>query len=92
MDPLAERFAEEHRRFLEENNPRVLSQQDDPSSYLSSVGRQAAESWEHQMVKFANSPAVQKLPHLERVRALQNHQQAVEEQILHDHILQPVPE
>jgi hypothetical protein len=87
VDPLAERYAEEHRRFLDENNPSVLRGQSDLHSYLSSVGEAAAERLEHQMAKFANSPEVQKLPHLERVRALQNHRQSVEEQIMHDLIL-----
>ena len=67
---MAEKYAEEYKRFLEENNATVLLKLEDLSSHLSSVGRQAAESWEHQMAKFANSPAVQKLPHLERVLAL----------------------
>jgi hypothetical protein len=43
------------------------------------------------MHKFANSNEVQSLPHQDRQRALQNHLQSVEEQIRHDHILQPVP-
>ncbi len=42
MDLLEKRYAEEHKRFLEENNPSVLRQQDDPTSYLSSVGQEAA--------------------------------------------------
>jgi hypothetical protein len=91
-DLLAEKYARLHKEFLEQNNPSVLSGQDDPTSYLSSMGRLAAESWRHQMHQFAKSREVQSLPHLDRIRALQNYQQAVEEQILHDHILQPVPE
>jgi hypothetical protein len=91
-DPMAKRFAQEHKQFLERHNPSVLSQQSDPHSYLSSVGQEAAESFGHQMAKFANSREVQKLPHLERVRALQNHRESVLEQIMHDLILQPVPE
>jgi hypothetical protein len=91
-NPMAKRLAEEHRQFLEQHNPSVLSGQDDPTGYLSEVGRLASESFEEQMWKFANSKEVQNLPHLERVRALQNHREAVLEQITHDYILQPVPE
>ena len=77
VDPLAERFAAEHRRFLEENNPSVLSKQDDPESYLSSAGSLAAESFRHQVHSFKNSPEQQKLPHLDRMRALQNYLELV---------------
>ena len=73
-------------------NPSVLSKQDDPESYLSSAGSLAAESFRHQVHSFKNSPEQQKLPHLDRMRALQNHLESVREQIMHDHILQPVPE
>ena len=64
----------------------------DPESYLSSAGSLAAESFRHQVHNFKNSPEQQKLPHLDRMRALQNHLELVREQIMHDHILQPVPE
>jgi hypothetical protein len=89
LDPLAQRYAEEHRRFLEENNPTVLSGQDDPTSYLYSVGSQAAERLGHFMAKYANSPEVQKLPHLARVRALQSRQHELEEIIRDEIICQP---
>jgi hypothetical protein len=62
MDPLAERFAAEHKRFLEENNPSVLSQQSDPTSYLSSVGETAADRYRDLMYRHDRSPEVQKLP------------------------------
>jgi len=45
----AKDHAEEHRKFLEENNPSVLRQQSDPNSYLSSVGEQAESMFEHLM-------------------------------------------
>jgi hypothetical protein len=92
LDRLAEKYASLHKEFLEQNNPSVLSGQDDPTSYLSSVGWLAAESYREQMHRLLNSKEFQKLPFQERRRALQNHQQSVEEQILHDHILQPVSE
>jgi hypothetical protein len=44
------------------------------------------------MMKHANSPAVQKLPHLERVRELQARRHEVEELIQHELILQPLRE
>ena len=47
--PTAERYAAEHKRFLEQHNPAVLHQQSDPASYLSSVGQQAAEMYRHLM-------------------------------------------
>ena len=91
-DPTALRYAAEHKWFLQENNPSVLSGQSDPTSYLYSVGSQAARRLEHLMALYSNSPEVQKLPHLARVRALQNRQFEVEEVIRHDLIYQPLPE
>ena len=92
MDPLAERFAAEHRRFLEEHNPSVLRGQSDPTSYLSSVGRSAAVTLEHLMSQHLRDPELQKLPAPQRARLLRNHQQAAEELIRHDLIFQPLPE
>lgn len=43
LDPMAERFAVEHKRFLEQH-PSVLSQQSDPTGYLSSVGQTVART------------------------------------------------
>jgi hypothetical protein len=81
MDPLVQRFADEHRLFLEDNNPDVLRQQDDPTSYIYSVGSQAAERWEHLMSQYHHSPEVQKLQGPARVRALQSRQHEIEEVI-----------
>jgi hypothetical protein len=86
LDPLVQRFADEHRKFLENNNPEFLRQQSDPTSYLYSVGMEAAERWEDMMSKFHHSPEVQKLQGPARVRALQNHQQSVEE-VIRDELL-----
>jgi len=84
-----QRFAQEHKRFLEDNNPDVLRQQSDPTSYLSSVGNQAAERWEHLMSQYNRSPEVQKLQGPDRVRALQSRQHEVEEMIRDEIIYQP---
>ena len=92
MDPLEQRYADEHRRFLEENNPSVLSRQSDPSSYLSSVGETAAQMHRHLMFSHLRSPAVQKLPFPDQGTELQNRLREVEELVRHDHVLQPVPE
>jgi hypothetical protein len=46
---LADKYAAEHKRFLEDHNPSVLRGQSDADSYLSSVGRSAAEMFEHLM-------------------------------------------
>ena len=61
---------EEHNQFLEAHNAGVLRQQSDSTSYLSSVGEEAAEMYDHLMSKHNNSKEVQKLPHPERVREL----------------------
>ena len=92
MDPLAEKYAAEHKRFLEAHNPSVLHQQSDPTSYLSSVGQTAAEMYRHLMHQHHHKPAVQDLPHHLRVRELQSRHHEVEELIRHDLILQPVRE
>lgn len=89
VDPLVQRFADEHRKWLENNNPEFLRQQSDQTSYLYSVGSEAAERWEHLMSQFSHSPEVQKLEGPARVRALQNHQQSVEEMIRDELIMEP---
>jgi hypothetical protein len=91
-DPDAQRWAREHRRFLEENRPDLLTALQwagDLEDYLASVGETASERLEHAMAELLNDIEHQKLPHLERVRALQNRQQETEELIRHDLILQP---
>jgi hypothetical protein len=78
---LQEKYAAEHKRFLEENNPSVLRGLSDPTSYLSSVGEQAAERYEDLMFRHRQSPEVQKLPHHQMVRELQSRHHEVEELI-----------
>jgi Transposon-encoded protein TnpV len=92
MDPDALRWQDEHRRFLTENRPDVLTalrHSGDLDDYLASIGETASERLEHAMTQMLNDKEHQKLPYLERVRALQNRQQETEEQIRHDLILQP---
>ena len=91
-DPLAERFAAEHKRFLEENNPSVLRGLSDPTSYLSSVGQTAADMLEHLMVQAVHDPEVRKLSGPEWARELRSRQLEAEEVIRHDVIFQPLPE
>jgi hypothetical protein len=88
----AKDYAEEHRKFLEENNPSVLRGQKDPSSYLSLVGEQAEEMFEHLMIQYRNQPKVRDLPHLEKVRELQAFRHQADEMVRHDLIYQPLPE
>jgi hypothetical protein len=92
LDAMEERFALEHKRFLEDHNPSVLRGQSDADSYLSSVGRSAAEMFEHLMYQHMYSPAVRDLPHMEKVRELESRRHEVEELIRHDLIFQPLPE
>ena len=91
-DPRAERYAAEHKRFLQENRPDVWRQlqQKDPHSYLSSVGNQAAEMFRYLMHQYKESKEVRSLPYHSQVRALQSRQREVEELVLHDLILQPL--
>ena len=92
LDAMEERFALEHKRFLEEHNPSVLHGQSDPDSYLSSVGRAAGERWDHVMSHYLRDKDLQKLPAPQRAMALQSRQFEVEEVIRHDLIFQPLPE
>ena len=81
-DPGAQRWAAEHRRFLEENRPdvlRELQKSGSLDSYLSSVGETASERLSHAMRELLNDNEHQELPYLERARALQNRQQETEE-------------
>jgi hypothetical protein len=92
-DPTAKRYHEEHRRFLAENRPDVLAalrQSGDLNSYLSSVGETASERLDHAMRELWADPEHQKLPFPDRVKALQNRQQEMEEVIRHDLIHQPL--
>ena len=94
MDLQAQDFAKEHREFLENSRPDVLSalrQSGDLDSYLSSVGEEAEERLANLMHQYNNSPEVQKLPHQERVRALQNRQMEADELVRDELINQPLP-
>ena len=94
-NPSEKRWAQEHLRFLQENNPAVLeglNRSGELSNYLSSVGREAHQSELQQTNRFRHDPELRKLPAPELTQALQNHRQSVEEQVRHDLILQPVPE
>jgi Transposon-encoded protein TnpV len=86
----AKDYAEEHRKFLEENHPSVLRGQKDPSSYLSLVGEQAESMFEHLMMQRRRQ--VQNLPHLEMVRELQAFRHQADEMVRHDLIYQPLHE
>jgi hypothetical protein len=91
----AEQFAEEHRRFLAANRPDVLTALEasgDLDDYLASVGETASDRLDHAMRDLLNDKEHQKLPYLERVRALQHRQQEMEEGIRHDLIFQPIGE
>jgi hypothetical protein len=93
LDPIASQFEEEHRRFLEENRPDMLAalqQAGELDDYLTSIGETASDRLDHAMRQLRHSKEHQKLPYLERVKALQNRQQEMEEQIRHDLILQPI--
>lgn len=83
-------FAEEHKKFLEENAPDVLSKQSNQKNYLSSVGEQATEMFDNLMMQYNNSPEIQKLPYQERVMALQSRRHEAEEIVRHDLIYQPL--
>src|SRR6266566_4274861 len=83
---LASQYAEEHRRFLQENQPKLLkklSRSGDLESYLTEIGESAQEMLSDTMARHNNSPAVQNLPYQERVRSLQSLRQAMEEIIRH---------
>jgi hypothetical protein len=78
--------------LLEENRPDVLRELRESrilKSYLSSLGETASERLSYAMRELLNDKEHQKLPYLERVRALQNRQQETEEQIRHELMLQP---
>jgi hypothetical protein len=93
LDPTATQYQEEHHRFLRENRPDVLRRLQESGSldsYLSSVGETASERLDHAMRELRADPEHQKLPFLDRVRALQNRQQEMEEVIRHDLIHQPL--
>jgi transposon-encoded protein TnpV len=93
MDLQAQDFAKEHREFLENNRPDVLSalrQSGDLDSYLSSVGEEASSMYDKLMAdryhQFKNQP------YHDLVRELQAYRHEVVELIRHDLINQPLSE
>jgi hypothetical protein len=86
----AKDYAEEHRKFLEENNPSVLRGQKDPNSYLSLVGEQAEDMFGHLMMQRMHQ--VRNLSHLEKVRELEAFRHQADEMVRYDLIYQPLPE
>jgi hypothetical protein len=92
---LAKQFAEEHHKFLKENNPKLLAQlvqSGDLAEHLREIGESGEQMLEHEVEKLDNSPRVQNLPFMERVRELQSLQRSMMEIIRHDLIFQPIPE
>ena len=65
-------------------------QQGDLTNYLSSVGQQAESLFETLLGQKNNQ--VQDLPHFQKVAALQSHPAEADEVVMHDLVLQPVPE
>lgn len=95
MSLLAQKFADQHLKFLQEHNPAALQEirrSGDLNSYLSSVGQQAEEMYLNLMHQYANSKEVQNLPHLRRIRSLQSRQYEAEEIVRQDLVFQPLPE
>jgi len=93
MDLQAKDFAKEHREFLENNRPDVLSalrQSGDLDSYLSSVGEEASSLYDRMMSD--HQQLHQGKPYHDLVRELQAHQHGVVELIRHDLINQPLRE
>jgi hypothetical protein len=84
-----------HRKFLEDANPQMLAQlhqSGDLNSYLFSVGETANEMLHEMMRQHQHSEEVRALPHMERVRALQNRLMEADEVVRRDVINQPLPE
>ena len=88
----AQHYARLHKQFLEENNPSVLKGQPDRNSYLSSVGQQAEEMFEHLMTQYGHQPEVQKLPYHQKVQELQSHRHQADEVVRNNLIYQPLPQ
>ena len=94
QDQKAQEYAQEHKRFLEQSNPRVLSglrRSGSLNSYLSSVGQQASDRFLTLMMQYKNSPEIEKLPYQDRVQALQSRRREADELVRHDLIHQPLP-
>jgi hypothetical protein len=65
LDPMANRYQEEHRRFLAENRPAVLSvlrQSGNLDSYLSSAGTTAIQRLDHALSQAQADPEIKDLP------------------------------
>ena len=93
LDPTAQKFEKEHREFLENSRPDVLSalrQSGDLDNYLSSVGEEASSMYDHMMAD--HHQAHKNLPYHDLVRELQARRHEVVELIRHDLINQPLRE
>ena len=94
-NPSARDWGREHHQFLKEAAPgvlRSLSASGSLEQYLKELGNQASERESHMMAAHHASPEVQNLPHLQRVKELQNRHAEIQELIRHDLIRQPAPD
>lgn len=92
---LAKQYAEEHKTFLQSNQPQLLKslhQSGDLPSYLQQTGMQAAEMHMHLMAQHLHSKEEQAKEYPDRIRSLQSRQQSVQEVVRDSLIHQPRPE
>ncbi len=88
----AQEYSQQHRKFLEEHRPDVWRklQSSDRQNYLSSVGNQASDRFDHLMREYAQSPEVKDLPYMQKVQALQSRRHEANEIVQAELIHQPL--
>lgn len=85
-------YARLHRQHLQQHAPSVLAEHQSRgqlSSYLSSVGHQAANRFESILSQKNNAPDVQGLPFHQRAERLQSHPHEANEQVMDEIVHQP---
>ena len=75
------------------NRPDVWREieQNDPNSYLSTVGQEASERFLTLMQQFQQSPEIWDLPYMEKVRALLSRRYDADGVVRDELIYQPLP-
>jgi hypothetical protein len=94
LDDRAEGYARAHHRFLKEANPKFLRQLQESGmleEHLREIGESAEAMYETLTTQMSNDP---NLPtdFMERVKALEAIPVTVDELVMHEFILQPIPE
>lgn len=87
----AQGYAKAHQNFLERNNPKFLQQMPEPQKYLDGIGQEAAEMYADLADRMHSEVNRKKLEFMDRLRELEAIPVTVDEIVMSELILQPLP-